>query len=211
MIELLIVLVILAIVSLFGYPALHKLILRNRLQGYAKEMLVMMQLARQEAVRAGHPMVVDPDYAGRALVVWGDVNGNGNFDYDAGKAHRASDFEVSRLPLPGGATSASALFFMGPSQLVVDDDNPGDSVDGLAASNNVMVFRPDGGVRAQGAIRVSDRRGNVLEARVMTAATGKMDLLKYNPDPPGDLEPGFYRKAPYDGKTLWEWYSSPPP
>lgn len=184
LIEVLVVLVILAAMLLIGLPALHKLLLRSKLEGFARESANLMRLARFEAIKRSRFGVVTIDPADGRLVAFADVNRDGMFDILAG------DDVLGRLSLPPG---------------VVFRDHAGnagiDSVDGFANPDlpaDRPIFREDGSAVEPGALRVADARGNVLEVRVDPASTGRVEVRKYDADRAGYFPPG-------ENDAPWEW------
>jgi len=165
LIELMIVMIILMVVAFLGYPALHKTIIRSRLEGGVRQIAVFMQQARYESIRFNTPVVVRADYAARKVSGFRD-NVTRNGVRDAGEAAVGPDngFDLPYLidfAAPGGFTIVEGF-----------DEDPGNA--GWA------VFQSDGSVVKAGALRVADRRGNYLEVQVRPQATARIELRKFD-------------------------------
>ena len=168
LIELFVVLAILAIAMGLGIPALQNFIVRSRTEGFARETSMLLQRSRLEAIRANRDVVVRIDPDSGDLVAWVDVNGNATYDPDPDKPHRSADFVIGRME---------------PNQHVGFEDPDGntglDSVDGFTGAEQWAIFEPDGSATDKGAFRIGDIRGNYLEIRVDPAATGRVEVRKY--------------------------------
>ncbi len=206
LIELMVVSAILLIVMVIGFPALNNQIHRARMLGYVREVSVHVAQARQESIRRGVPVVVQPRFDTDDLFAYANVDLDGAFDFtpDLTKPRGTVDYQVLVLPSP----NAVAVVFQGPAD--ADPRGP-DAVEGLTAMTvgpNAMVFLPDGSIRDVGGIRIADRRNNFLEVRAEPAATGRVRVLKFNPDPAWGGDPGFYEQGTDrdTGKSLWVWY-----
>ena len=206
LIEAVVVLAVISIVIVIGFPSFVRLTQKARLQGFVQEISIHMASARQEAIRRGVPVVVQPRFATRDLFAYANVDLDTSLDYDPDDTATVgtADYEVVRLLLPG-----TRIFdFWGPA----DGEPSGpDVVDGgtaLSDGPNGIVFEPDGSVRDEGAIRVADVNGNFFEVRVAPAATGRVTVLKWNQEPSWGDDAGFYEKGrePISGAPTWVWY-----
>ena len=192
LIELLVIIAIVMVLALFTWPALDKMILRSRLQGFATEVGATMQRARLEAVKRSVPVVVRLDFATDEMVVFVDVDGDGAFTPDNTVPLGEADFELLRRPKP------SHIAFAGPT----GGEEGADTVDGFTVNPedsslpNQAVFNPDGSIDAVGGFRFADARGNFLELRVSPQATARMELLKWD---------GTGWRAQREGGEPWEW------
>lgn len=201
LIELLVIIAIIMILALFTWPALHKMIIRSKLQGFATEVSSALNRARLESVKRSVPAVVRLDFATDELVVFVDVDGDGAFTPDPGVAQGLADFELLRRPRP------SRIVFAGPLNGVEGTD----TVDGFTVNpeDNSLprqaVFNPDGSVADVGGFRFADVRGNVLEVRVEPQATARVELRKWDPawTDPEDSDNHF--RAQREGGEPWEW------
>jgi hypothetical protein len=197
----LVVIAIIAILALFTYPALHKMILRIRLQGFATEVTGLMQRARLEAVKRSVPAVVRLDFVTDEVVVFVDVDSDGAFVPDSSVPRGEADFELVRMPRPG------RIVFAGP-----DDGEEGtDTVNGFtvnpedASLPRQAVFNPDGSIDALGGFRFADPKGNFLEVRVTPQATARVEVLKHDPDFTNPDDPDDHWRAQREGGSAWRW------
>jgi type II secretory pathway pseudopilin PulG len=207
MIELMVVSAILMITMVVGFPAISNLIHRSRMVSYTQEAAIHIAKARQEAIRRGVPVVVQPRFAERDLFTWANVDRDAALAYAPNDAapHGTVDYQVGP-PLP--IVGAGGVSFHGPADAAPDGPDVIDGLTPVAAGENGIVFDPDGSVQTVGAIRISDERGNFLEIRVGPSATGRVRILKYNPDPSWGDPAGFFEKGIHqpDGKAQWIWY-----
>jgi type II secretory pathway pseudopilin PulG len=206
LIELLVVLALLAITMLLGVPALQNMITRSRTEGFARDISMLIQRTRLEAIKSNRPGVVFLDPDANAVVAFLDVDRSldvdpsNAFNPDPDKVFRTVDFEIGRLSPP------NRVFF----QDEVDDTGV-DSIDGLTAVEGSLgvVIRPDGSVDDEGAFRVGDPRGNRLELRISPSATGRMELRMWMPDAVGTAEDGTKWLPAGDPSDPdhepWEW------
>lgn len=192
LIELFVVLAVVVVVMALGIPAIQNLIIRSKSEGYSREASVLMQRARLEAIKMNREGVVHLDPAGRQLVAFIDTDRDGTFNPDPGAPYRSADYELGRLDLP------SNVGFRAP------DGQP--VVEGLTtvevASGDVQaaVFQPDGSVADVGAFRIGDLRDNFLEVRVEPAATGRVQVRKWQVDAwLGTVDPSDENYEP------WKW------
>lgn len=201
LIELLVIVAIVMILAVFTWPALHKMIVRSRLQGFTTEVAGLMNRARLESVKRSVPAVVRLDFANDELVLFVDVDGDGAFTPDASVPLGRADFEVVRRPRPPRVT------FQGP----LDGEEGADAVDGFTANPedatlpNQAVFDPNGSIDAVGAFRFTDTNGNVLEIRVDPQATARLELRKFDPDWTDPSDPTNKFRAQREGGTPWNW------
>jgi len=206
MIELMIVLLLIILVGIFGFPAFLRLTQKARLQGFMSEVSVHLASARQEAIRRGVPVVVQPRFDERDLFVYANVDLDSNLDYDPDSAATLGtvDYQVLRMPLP----SSQIYDFWGPADAAPQGADVVDGGTSLSSGPNGIVFEPNGSVRDEGAIRIADVRGNFFEVRVAPAATGKVTVLKWNEAPSWGDTAGFYEngREPISGAPTWVWY-----
>lgn len=194
--ELLIVITIIGVMATMVAPNFLRLVQRSKLTGIAQETTILMRLARQYAIRYNTPAVVRADLVNGNVIAFVDVDGvalgdvpDSIFNPIAGQPHRATDFEIARYALP------SRVNFVAPP---ADPDGPIYKFTPIAGEN-VAVFRPDGSVLNEGAIRFGGPFGNYLEALVSPQFTGRVQVRKYNND---DDE---WHRRNETGKP-WEWY-----
>jgi prepilin-type N-terminal cleavage/methylation domain-containing protein len=161
-VELLIVVIILGVVMLLGFPALQNMVRRGKIEGLARETSLLMQEARFAAIRHTVRTSVIADLAGGRIFATRDRNGNGQRDE------------------PGDHVIGSEVGFSLPAG--VEFGGPGGAIDGFDAdaSHGWVVFETDGSVAKAGGIRLADRRDNFLEIRVEPKATARVFLRKWD-------------------------------
>ena len=170
----------LAIAAGMGMPAMLNFMHKAKLEGAAKQAVMMMHKTRLEAITRGAPSVLAIDEATGDLVAFVDVEGpvngtppDGVFNPVEGDAHKYTDYELGRFQLPYGVRLATP-----------GGDVGIDSVDGFANPAPVPAGRAyfgiDGSVADEGAFRLADERGNFLEARIAAARTGRVELRKWD-------------------------------
>lgn len=194
LVELLVVIAIVMILAMFSWPALHKMIIRSKLQGFATEISSAMNRARLESVKRSVPAVVRLDFETDEVVVFVDVDGDGEFTPDPSAVRGRADFELLRRPRP------PRIVFAGPN----DGEEGADTIEGFTPNPeddslpNQAVFNPDGSVTDVGGFRFADDRGNFLEVRVEPRATARIELLKW--------DPALTRfRAQREGGEPWQW------
>lgn len=210
LLELLVVIAIISILALVGMPALQQLMVRNKLEGITRQGSIHLQVARQEAIKRGVPVVVRADFDTDELVIFANVDEDANFNYDPdnSKPHRTVDYEVARLQLPSGNNPTASLYFWGPADGTPEGN---DATDGFTTDGNgdqVAVFLPNGSIDEAGAFRIADTRGNFFEMRVAPQATALIRTQKYHSSPPWGGSPGFFPPGRHKatGDPLWRWY-----
>jgi prepilin-type N-terminal cleavage/methylation domain-containing protein len=179
LLELLIILAVFAVVLGMGWPALHRMIIRSKLQGFTNNLSITLGRARFEAIRSG-----EGEGAGRTVVVaitatevFGYIDAN-LADFSAGSdliynppaapRPRQDDTTLVRFPMPVGLRLEAP-----PTQDAIKDFTVG-------PGGRVAVFEPDGSIRDTGAFRITDGRGNFLEIVVEPAATARVRLRKWD-------------------------------
>jgi len=182
-------------VVLVAMPGLQRLVHRSKIEGIVRQTATLMSRARHEAINRGVPAVVFLDDSAREVVGFIDLHGAAltdpsdlKFNPIDAAADRTTDYELFRLPLPGGVS------FTAPApHTAVDDftDLPDEVWNGA-------VFDLDGSVRDEGAFRIADERENFLEIRIEFAATAKVVIRKWNEDETEWLAKG-------DKGEVWEW------
>jgi Tfp pilus assembly protein FimT len=181
LIELLITVTLLGIVAIMGVPAFHKMMVRSRLDGMARQTSVLMSRVRSEAIKRNRPGVLLPDTTQGTVSAF--------LDSDDDQVFGAGDLAIATLQLPRNVS------FVAPgSQPIVDGFTSG-----------VAVFERNGSTRNTGALRFGDPLGNFLEVRVSPAKTGRVRVRKFNPDlAPGPDGTQWF--TPGQGGEPWKWY-----
>lgn len=186
------VLVVMAIVMGLGIPAIQNFIIRSKTEGFAREIAVQMQRTRLEAIRMNREAAVFLDEARNELVSFVDADQNDAFN-PGGGAFRTVDYEVARLSPPANVDFQDQNEAVGKASIDGFTDVDGETW---------LRFRPDGSVDDSGAFRISDTRGNSLEIRVAPAATGKVELRKWDPEEAEWRGAGDPAQPDYEP---WEW------
>jgi len=198
LIELLVVLVIGLLLLTITLPAIQRFTHRATLETTARQTTALILLARREAVRENVQVNVVFDFGAATdrgqVYAYDDVNKNNVED--------AGERELGRFPLPQG------VYFWG----AVD----GGSVDAAAKGTNVFpvgspwvggiaTFPPDSWAVAaavttpQGAVCFGDGLNNILQVRMVSAASGKFELRKWN------VASSKFLLRDENG-TPWTWY-----
>jgi prepilin-type N-terminal cleavage/methylation domain-containing protein len=212
LVELLVVIALIAILSILGYPMLQNMIHRSKLEGFARETAILLRTARLAAIKAGGienfdatdptlrswraRAVVQLDLANNEVVAFVDLDAAGGvqgqsdliFNPRAGAPHKTTDYELGRFKLPNGIHFESPDGSGGVSGL---STNPAG-----VSEPNIAVFMPNGSIDTAGAFRLADERGNFLEVQVAPQATARIEMRKWN---------GTAWVAQDEGGERWEW------
>jgi prepilin-type N-terminal cleavage/methylation domain-containing protein len=209
LLEMLVVMLILLILAVFGFPALQELFTRSKLQGSAREISIHLGSSRIAAMRLGRNVVVKPVFSEQRLVSF--VDDNENFVHDTGEQ------VISSLSVPGTGSDLG-VYMQGPDGVAPTDDDPAQAIDGFTdiegegeddPTLHLAGFEPDGSVRDPGAFRISDRATppNVFEVRIDPPATARVEILKYVFGRADGLRPGTPPGSWFgQGGNQWEWY-----
>jgi prepilin-type N-terminal cleavage/methylation domain-containing protein len=192
LVELLISLAIMAVLMLIAVGPLSTFIHRGKIEGMARETATLMQLARFEAIKRNVPARVVADETRDVVFAYADLNGDTAFD-------PVVDREIGRFELPRGVVFRATVG-------VEDDNNAMWNMLGPPTAE-YAEFRPDGSVTRNPSpeagtdglpsIRLADRRQNYLEVKIATAASGRVELRKW--------QEGAYRVQGENDKP-WEWF-----
>ncbi|MFN7959818.1 MAG: GspH/FimT family pseudopilin [Thermoanaerobaculia bacterium] len=213
LIELVMIVALLAALILLTVPSIQAAMRRSNLRAAARDTASLMQLARLEAIKRGAPAVVKFSFADNEVLGFVDLNledGSRGSDLKftpiAGAPSRTSDYLLGRISLAGhgrvhfwGATDTEPF---GANAIWQFTDVTGES-------ENAAVFNPNGTVTDAGAVRFADLEGrNFLEVLVSPAASGRVQVRKYN----GDVDPGldgtqYFPPGPHPitGEITWVW------
>ncbi len=208
--EFLVIIVVSMALIAVGLPAFIQWTKRAQLMGFARATQTRMQVARTEAIKGQFPVVIQPDFAKDEILVFANVDNDPNFSFDPDttQVYKTVDYEIARLNVPVDRE----IWLWHP-----DDASPHGAmaVDGLtdtSATENAVVFLPDGSVDDDGGIHIADNRGNFLSVRVRPLATGQVQILKYDASPPWgapwqDGEYFFPRgRHPTEDVPMWRWF-----
>lgn len=191
LIELLVVLAVAMVLMLISIPSMFTAMHQGKLRGIAQETAVLMRQARLDAVKLSAQSVV------RIVLPAGDQLGRVEAFSDRNRDSMLTAGEpiLGRLELPGGIKFLEAPDIEGKASV---DGFSGDPED--ATKPNIAVFDSSGAVSNAGAFRFADTYENYLEVRVVTAATGRIEVLKARQD-----GSAWTYYASGDGGEAWKW------
>lgn len=166
MIELLLILSLMLILALFGYPTLVRYIHKSKLISVARQTTSLMNLSRFEAVKRNRTVRVEADFVANRMLAYADLD-------DSGAYEEANDRLVNQFALP------QDVRFWGPADSA---PNGADAISNFSsdASKGWAVYKTDGSIERTGAIRFGDNVGNFLEVRVQDIAGARTRLLKWD-------------------------------
>ena len=181
LVEMIVVLAIIMIIALLGFPALMNTIRRAKVEGAVREAATLGRAARLQAIKGSQAAGLYSDFTGRKVVYFIDSDASGDFD-------ATLDDQKASVLLP------SHTSFGGPAA-------DSDKVTGLGndGSGGWVLFGSDGTSSATGAFRIGDDHGNYYEIRIDPKATGRIDILKWNPTA------SAWRAQGQNGES-WQWY-----
>ena len=189
LIEILVVLALMSIIALFSFPALQRMISRSKIQGITTQTSILMQQARFEAIKRGLATFVVADAGRGEIAVVTDDNGDGQWN-------TATDTVLARAPLPNGVkfwaageapNGANAVTFA-----------PALACTPSCPSGGGVAYRTDGSVNGMGAFRFGDMKDNFTEVAIAIAATGRLEVRKYDA---GDSK--YHVQG--DNGVAWSW------
>jgi prepilin-type N-terminal cleavage/methylation domain-containing protein len=193
LIELLVVLAIAGVLLFMTVPPLHRFMYRGKIEGTARQTAALMQMARLEALKRNIPARVALDFDKDQVYAFADLDRDGAYDI-------AKDRELGRITLPRNVAFQAA------------EDGAPEAADALVKFDDKSCaavtkggcedFNPDGTAANSGAVRFGDARGNFLEVRVTSVATGKIEIRKYDP-----ASKDYWLQGEVGGHGgSWEWY-----
>jgi prepilin-type N-terminal cleavage/methylation domain-containing protein len=184
LIEVLVVLILLGLIALLGFPALQNAIARSRLEGTARQITILMQQSRFDAIKNSAPVSVRVDIPERLVTAFRESASSGTIGTrDSGEPAVGGE---------AGITLPRLVDFVAPgSETVIKGFSPPSPT--TAAW---VTFNTDGSVRQQGAFRIGDNRSNFLELAIEPAATARIEMRKWD---------GSAFVAQGSGSKPWAW------
>lgn len=201
--ELLVVLALIGVVATLGFPVIQNVVHKAKVRSAVRAVTNLLQIARLEAIRRGFPTVVQIDAVNGEMIGFVDLHGatltdpsDGIFNPVLGQPFRMTDYELPRVHLAN-------IVFENP-----DGDVGAASIDGFdnpdLLPDLMVIFQSDGSAMATGAFRFADRRSNYFELRVAPAATGKLQLRKWDDTLAVNWD-GSYWYAEGEVSRGWTW------
>ena len=222
LVEMIIVVAVLMLVSAIAAPQLKILFLRSKVETQLQALTQVFQVARSQAVRSNVSVAVGINFArfdsGAQQFVTleahplDDLPG-GFCSTDIRQALAFARININQLPVMGALdtrpwedTGTGVVGFE-----PTTDWDPGmvpcwpGNVDGFAVPDyNIAVYMPDGSLSNEGGFRFGDGT-NFFELRIAPAATAKIQILKFVPNPNRfGLAEGYYTSRVND-VYVWEW------
>ncbi|HEX9940460.1 MAG TPA: prepilin-type N-terminal cleavage/methylation domain-containing protein [Thermoanaerobaculia bacterium] len=195
LIELLAAMVILAVLMTFAAPPLLNILRHGKLRGIANETVVLMRLARLQAIKHSCPTIV------RVVPAAGEEPARVEGIVDCAAPFGVQDADRSPLgsfPLP------AQVRLLAPPDLTDEDSVTGFSPDPSdPAAPSVAIFDGDGSVRATGGFHFGDAAGNFLEVWVAPAATARIEVHKCVLCTNANNRADWYANG--DGGEGWQW------
>jgi len=182
LLELLVVAALVAMISLFGFPALYKQIKRRQLEGFATESANSIRLARYQAIKTGRPTTYSMNPVNREILSWVDEDDDAALDAGERVIIRTTMKSGVNLCKPATAT--------------------GGVIDGFGPTPLMVRFNTDGSVDAVGAFRLCDHGStiearNFLEVRVRPRSVARVEINKWD---------GTLWWGRDEGPSPWVWY-----
>jgi|GEM_PF-6533157 len=185
-----------ALIAVLGVPALVTTMRRAKLEGVARQAAALTQRARLEAIKRNQQTMVVANVAAGEVIAFVDENDD--------RVLTAGEEILNRLPLPNLVT------LTGTTGGAAEDALP---VEGFGGDGG-PVFLVNGSVSDQGAIRFADERNNVLEVRIVSEASGRVEIRKWLDSTmdmsstdllagPTGTPDGWYAKGDSDRGWVW--------
>lgn len=192
-IEIVIVLAVVGLMTLWGFPALLQMMNRIKLTTTARQVAVSMQQARSEAVKRGVNTLVQ--YLDGPTC--GLTSNKGCFrtyvDTDGDRLFT----DGTDVPLGGPMSPPSGIDLWGPTDAAAEGLN---AIVGFTATDG-PVFNTDGSVQTLGAFRLRDATDNFLEVRVEFQGTSKVVTQKWFGG--GNANANWYENG--ESGNVWTW------
>lgn len=195
-IEILIALSVGVFLFLLVFPSMHRFVHRANLESAARQTESLMQVARLESIKHNVTSNLVFDYDSHQVYAYVDTNANNVED--------PGEQELGRFPLP------NMVHFFAAEDAAIDSVNALINFDDsntctpACPHGGIAAFLPDGSAARTGAVRFGDQKnsssqGNFIEVRIATAATGRLEMRKYN------YTTGTYLLRD-EGGNGWVWY-----
>lgn len=170
LIELMIVVILLAIISAFAFPAFQSLIASSRLTAEANELLAGLNLARSEAVRLQRRVVLCRAATSDGLVVMSAASGCvTTVDTQPWQGWAVFVDEDGDGVFDAGETVVRTQAINGTSINLVSDSP-------MRTAGNRVSFRPDGLARAQDSLALQSGTVSVCDGSGVLASDNKRDV-----------------------------------
>jgi len=168
LIEVLVVLILFGIIALLGFPALQNMIARSRLEGTARQIAILAQQSRFEAIKNSTRVSVRVDIPNRMVTAFREADPAGTIGVkDAG------DIAVGG---EGGVPLPRLIEFVAPvAEPIIRGFEPT-----TPTTDAWATFESDGSVFRQGAFRLGDNRQNFLEIAIEPQATARIEMRKWD-------------------------------
>ena len=178
LLELVVVLAIIMIGVLIGYPALQKMLVRAKAESALRQAGMEFRAARLDAIKQSATVYVQADFANERLAVFRETSDDGFTP--------ATDTFVREMKLPKG------FWFWGPSDPAAEGPS---ATDNLGTTNREFTFLSSGAAKDIGGVRFSDSN-NFFEVHVEPKATARVTLRKWD---------GTAWKQQDEGGQRWAW------
>lgn len=199
LLELMAVLAVIGILATLAFPALTRVLQRERAEGFLRTATLMVEKAKGEAAKRNRPVVVRADFLRDALYAFADLDRDGQSD--------PGEPEIFYLALPAAGSApdrALQYWAAGEPRPEMAGAIAGFSPDPTTgATLRQLILEADGSARDAGAFRfgLPGSPGNYYELRVDPPATARIQLRKYIWEAPA----GYLARNPGSAAT-WPWY-----
>lgn len=179
LLELIVVLAIIMIAVLIGFPALQNMLARAKTESALRECGMEFRAARLDSIKQSANVYVQADFANERVAVYRETSDDGFTP--------ATDAFVREFKLPKG------FYFWGPPDGAAEGPN---ATDNLPPATHAFTFLSSGAANDIGGVRFSDGRGNFFEVHVEPKATARVTLRKWD---------GTTWKQQDEGGVRWDW------
>lgn len=169
LVELLIAMVVMIALISLGFPALQQMIVRSRVEGKVREIAVMCQDARMEAITGSIPTGLRFDTTLDRVYSWVDQNADGVLDPEEVLLNETPMGDAVSFGAPAGGSPEEKPTCFDPICGFKNDS------DGYW-----ITFNTDGSVDQPGWTRFADTRGNYLQLGVFPWATAAIEVTKWD-------------------------------